>query len=305
MSFVATGIAAGTGIAGYLGAKEQADAQKDANSKNYKIAKMELEENKRQFDLNYGQENKKIEEMMRQFNLNYDQAKYQFDVQKQQAEQQLALKEDQFKQTQYEFEKSFGLSEDQLQETMRQYNLSREDALSQYADQYELEKEKFSFEKEQYGDLSEKEIERRKREAEINKQVYGQFQELQAGQKEDVKSYTDSAEQAISKRNALMGLSGKEAQEAAYSEIMESPGQKFLRQQQEKSLLRNAAAIGGLGGGNVRTGLQEQAYKRSTQAIDDEISKLNALASEGLAAKSIQAPTQPGYVATGTDTGAL
>ena len=44
-----------------------------------------------------------------------------------------------------------------------------------------------------------------------------------------------------------------------YAGFEESEAQRFYRERQEQSLLRNSAAIGGLGGGNVRTALQEQA----------------------------------------------
>jgi len=54
-----------------------------------------------------------------------------------------------------------------------------------------------------------------------------------------------------------------------YSTFAESPGQQFLRERQEQALLRNQAAIGGLGGGNVRTALQEQAYGIAAQQESD------------------------------------
>lgn len=73
------------------------------------------------------------------------------------------------------------------------------------------------------------------------------------------------------------GVNGPEAREAAYAEFDESAGQKWLRDQQEESLLRNAAAIGGLGGGRVRSALQEQAAGRAAtndQRYLDNISRL-------------------------------
>jgi len=58
----------------------------------------------------------------------------------------------------------------------------------------------------------------------------------------------------------LSGAYGNEAQQAGIDSFIESPGQEYLRNQQEQSLLRNSAAIGGLGGGRVRSALQEQAF---------------------------------------------
>lgn len=64
---------------------------------------------------------------------------------------------------------------------------------------------------------------------------------------------------------ALAGVLGPEAQQQAIDSFIQSPGQKFLRDEQEQSILRNQAAIGGLGGGRVRTALQEAALGRAGQ----------------------------------------
>lgn len=64
---------------------------------------------------------------------------------------------------------------------------------------------------------------------------------------------------ALEQQQALLGLRGEEAGAQALARFQESPGQRFLRERQERALLRNQAAIGGLGGGNIRTALQEQA----------------------------------------------
>lgn len=71
--------------------------------------------------------------------------------------------------------------------------------------------------------------------------------------------YSQAGQAAMQKEAALSGALGPEAQAAAQAEFTESPGQKYLREQQEKALLRSAAATGGLGGGRVLTALQEQA----------------------------------------------
>jgi hypothetical protein len=62
---------------------------------------------------------------------------------------------------------------------------------------------------------------------------------------------------------ALSGASGQAAEQGAMDSFLESPGQQFLRDEQERALMRNSGAMGGLGGGNVRSALQEQAYGRA------------------------------------------
>lgn len=86
---------------------------------------------------------------------------------------------------------------------------------------------------------------------------------------------------AFGAQEALLGLSGEAAQEQAYGQLQESAGQRFLRDRQQKALLRNQSAIGGLGGGNVRTALQEQAMGFAQQDIQNQFGRLGQLAGQG------------------------
>jgi hypothetical protein len=56
--------------------------------------------------------------------------------------------------------------------------------------------------------------------------------------------------------------------------LQESPGQRFIRERQQRALLRNQSAIGGLGGGNVRTALQEQAAGFAQQDLQNQFNRL-------------------------------
>lgn len=100
--------------------------------------------------------------------------------------------------------------------------------------------------------------------------------------------YSQAGNQAVNLQAALTGALGTEAQQQAMQNFTESPGQAWLRQQQEKALLRNQAAIGGLGGGNVRTALQEQAYGISAQQYQDYLNNISQLAQQGQGAASQQ-----------------
>ena len=82
--------------------------------------------------------------------------------------------------------------------------------------------------------------------------------------------------QAESNALALSGARGAGAEKSAIDSFVASPGQEWLRDQQEEALLRNEAAIGGLGGGNVRTALQDQAFGR---AATEKQNRFNNLAS--------------------------
>jgi len=71
--------------------------------------------------------------------------------------------------------------------------------------------------------------------------------------------FTQQGQQASQQQAALSGALGQEAQAQAFQGFQSSPGQQFLQQEAERSLLRNQAATGGLGGGNVLRELQKQA----------------------------------------------
>jgi len=76
---------------------------------------------------------------------------------------------------------------------------------------------------------------------------------------------------------ALSGASGPEAQTQAFQAFQDSPEQAFLRGQGEQGLLRNQAAIGGLGGGNVRRELQRQAIGLASQDFSNRFNRLGAV----------------------------
>lgn len=76
-------------------------------------------------------------------------------------------------------------------------------------------------------------------------------------------SQLETPGQAEQRAIGLSGAGGHDQQQAAIDAFIQSPGQQYLRDEQEQSLLRNASSIGGLGGGRVRSALQEQAFGRA------------------------------------------
>lgn len=108
-----------------------------------------------------------------------------------------------------------------------------------------------------------------------------QLAETRAAGLGQLEPYTSAGSSAIQREAALSGALGPEAQQAAINSFIESPGQAYLRQQQEKALLRNQAAIGGLGGGNVRSALQEQAMNIAATQQQQYLENLRSLASRG------------------------
>lgn len=80
---------------------------------------------------------------------------------------------------------------------------------------------------------------------------------------------------------ASLGLSGQEAEGQFFDRFKETRGQQFLRQQQEKSITRTAAARGQLVGGNVLTALQEQAEGRAAGRLGEFQNRLASIAGSG------------------------
>jgi hypothetical protein len=101
--------------------------------------------------------------------------------------------------------------------------------------------------------------------------------------------YQQGGEQAQQMNAALTGALGADAQAQAYSQFQESPGQAYLREQAERGLTRNSAAIGGLGGGNVRKELQQQAVGLAAQDFQNQFDRRGTVADRGMAAANTEA----------------
>jgi len=126
-----------------------------------------------------------------------------------------------------------------------------------------------------------------------------QAQSMRDYSSEQLGTWGDAGAQASQQQQAMLGLQGAEAQQAAYGAIQESPGQKFIRDRQQKALLRGSAAIGGLGGGTVRTALQEQAAGFASQDIDKQLGRLQALSGQGMQARGQMVGKDVGISETG------
>ncbi len=95
--------------------------------------------------------------------------------------------------------------------------------------------------------------------------------------------------QAFGQQAALAGARGPEEEARALAAFQESPGQRFLRERGEKSLIRNATAIGGIGGGNIRRALQEQGIGFAAQQQQQRFNNLGAITGVGQAGLTQQA----------------
>ena len=91
--------------------------------------------------------------------------------------------------------------------------------------------------------------------------------------------YVDAGSQALGVQSALSGAQGQGAFDQAY---VESPYIRFLQEQGDRSVTRNAAALGGLGGGNVQRELTRFGQGLAGQGIQQQIGNLQNLSSMGM-----------------------
>lgn len=112
------------------------------------------------------------------------------------------------------------------------------------------------------------------------------LQELTTGYNQAQETLSPTAQQgagASQLQAALSGALGPQEQQQAYQNFQSSPGTEFLAGQQEQSLLRNQAALGGgLGqSGRVMEALQEQAFGRAQTDFGNQFNRLGQIASRG------------------------
>jgi hypothetical protein len=106
-----------------------------------------------------------------------------------------------------------------------------------------------------------------------------QFDRLQ----ELLAPYVEAGTGALGGQQALLGLSGPEAQQQAISGIEGSPLFGSLVRQGEQGILQSASATGGLRGGNVQGALAQFRPAMLQQLIENQYSKLGGLAGMGQA----------------------
>ena len=104
-----------------------------------------------------------------------------------------------------------------------------------------------------------------------------QFDEL----RKLLQPYTEAGLPALKQQQALLGLEGPEAQQAAISAIENQPGFQSMIQQGENAMLQNAAATGGLRGGNLQGAMAQFRPQMLAQAIQDQYSRLGGMTSLG------------------------
>lgn len=95
--------------------------------------------------------------------------------------------------------------------------------------------------------------------------------------------YVKAGGGAIGGQQALLGLSGADAQRKAIAGIESSPQFSSLMQQGENAILQNASATGGLRGGNTQGALAQYRPQLLSQLIESQFNKLGTISGLGQA----------------------
>jgi hypothetical protein len=94
--------------------------------------------------------------------------------------------------------------------------------------------------------------------------------------------FQEAGAQAFEQQQALAGLRGPEAQQAAISQVEQSPFLQAQIQQGEEAMLQRASATGGLRGGNIQAALAQFRPQMLQQAIEQQYGRLGGFAGAGL-----------------------
>ena len=94
--------------------------------------------------------------------------------------------------------------------------------------------------------------------------------------------YREAGASALEQQQALLGLSGQEAQRKAIADIEAGSQFQALAKKGEEGLLQSAAATGGLRGGNVQAALAQFRPEMLQSLINQQYTKLGGLSDVGL-----------------------
>lgn len=101
--------------------------------------------------------------------------------------------------------------------------------------------------------------------------------------------YVTAGTGALAEQQAIVGLSGEQEQQDAISGFEQSPLFQSLTQQGESAILQNAAATGGLRGGDIQGALSQYRPQLLNQLVEQQYGRLAGITNVGQASAAQQA----------------
>lgn len=101
--------------------------------------------------------------------------------------------------------------------------------------------------------------------------------------REILSPYVQAGTSSLGAQQALLGLSGADAQRQAISQLEQSPEMQALVTQGENAILQNASATGGLRGGNTQAALAQFRPQMLSNVIQNRLANLSGITGIGQA----------------------
>ena len=96
-----------------------------------------------------------------------------------------------------------------------------------------------------------------------------------------LRPFVETGTSALGQQAALIGVGGEDAQRAAIQAIEQGPEFQALTRQGEEAILQQAAATGGLRGGNIQAALAQFRPQILSGLIEQQYNRLGGLAQSG------------------------
>jgi len=132
--------------------------------------------------------------------------------------------------------------------------------------------------------LGEQGIDEARRQFDVQQGVLAPYSQAGAGGLGGLAGFQEAGTAASEQQQALAGLLGPEAQQAAIAQLEQSPQFAAMLQQGEEAILQNASATGGLRGGNTQGALAQFRPALLSQLIEQQYARLGGLAGAGQSA---------------------
>jgi len=129
---------------------------------------------------------------------------------------------------------------------------------------------------------SEAGIEEQRRQFDVAMEMLKPYREAGLTAMEGLQPFIGGGQQAYQQQLALAGLLGPEAEAAAIQRVQMRPGFMEEVRAGEEALLQQAAATGGLRGGNIQRALAEYRPEMLRRSIEQEYGRFGGLAGAGL-----------------------
>jgi len=125
-------------------------------------------------------------------------------------------------------------------------------------------------------------IEEQRRQFDIAQEMLRPYREAGLSAMEGLQPFIGGGAEAYQQQLALAGLLGPEAEAAAIQRVQMRPGFMEEVRAGEEALLQQAAATGGLRGGNIQRALAEYRPEMLRRSIEQEYGRFGGLAGAGL-----------------------